>query len=126
MSASISARYREAMFDGPGSTDWIRQGWRGLRQYGKRAALAIEDGDVVLKAQMIARANALLDVMTGILDTDGDAPLGGQLMDIYTSLRMSLLRANISDDLAALRDFDTALSELDRDMLKIAESFRTK
>jgi len=112
------------MFDEAGSTDWIRQGWRGLRQYGRQAAAAIEAGDPILKARMIFRANALLDVMTGILDSEDEAALGVRLMKIYTALRLSLLRANVSDDLEALADYDTALTELDRDMLKLAESAR--
>jgi len=124
MSASITSRYRETMFDGAGSTDWIRQGWRGLRQYGRQAAAAIEAGDPILRAQMIFRANALLDVMTGILDSEDEAALGVRLMKIYTALRLSLLRANVSDDIEALVDYDTALAELDRDMLKLAESAR--
>jgi flagellin-specific chaperone FliS len=125
MSASITTRYREAMFDGEGSTDWIRQGWRGLRHYGRRASAAIQAGNIIEKADMISRANALLDVMTGILDTGPDSGLGLKLMNIYTALRLALLKANATNDLAALADYDTALTELDRDMLKLAESALT-
>jgi flagellin-specific chaperone FliS len=125
MSASITARYREAMFDGEGSLDWIRQGWRGLRHYGRRAAAAIQSGNTLEKADMIGRANALLDVMTGILDSSSPTGLGFKLTEIYTALRLALLRANATNDLAALADYDSALTELDRDLLKLAESALT-
>ncbi|WP_298285818.1 flagellar protein FliS [Acidocella sp.] len=114
--------YRAAMFDGPADISWLRQGWRGLRQYGRRAKAAIVAGDVALKAEMIAKADGLLTFMVGILDTSEGTTLGGALMTIYSALRFTLLRANVENDLAALDDFEAALMLLDQDMKMSAES----
>lgn len=119
---AISATYRAAMFDGEPGIDWLRQGWRGLRQYGRRARVAIEQKDQITKALMIARADELLNIMSGVLDTAEGATLGPALMTIYSALRFTLLRANTENSLEALRDFETALSLLDRDMMKTSES----
>jgi flagellin-specific chaperone FliS len=110
------------MFDGTADLAWLRQGWRGLRQYGRRARLAIEEGDTATKAAMIARADALLTVMSGILDTSEGTTLGPALMTIYAALRFTLLRANTEDSVTALQDFEAALAILDRDMIETSES----
>jgi flagellin-specific chaperone FliS len=118
--------YRATMFDGMADLAWLRQGWRGLRQYGRRACTAIEAGDTATKAAMIARADELLTVMSGILDTSDGTTLGPALMTIYSALRFTLLRANTEanpeDSIAALQDFEAALAILDRDMIKSSES----
>jgi flagellin-specific chaperone FliS len=118
--------YRAAMFDGTADLAWLRQGWRGLRQYGRRARLAIEENDTATKAAMIARADELLNVMSGILDTSEGSTLGPALMTIYAALRFTLLRANTETIMAtaasALEDFEAALAILDRDMIKPSES----
>ncbi len=118
--------YRATMFDGAPDISWLRQGWRGLRQYGRRARTALEQGDTMEKAAMLARADELLTVMSGILDTGAEATLGPALMLIYSALRFTLLRANTAantkDSLEALADFDRALAILDRDMIKSSES----
>lgn len=114
--------YRAGMFDGKADISWLRQGWRGLRFYGRMAKAAIEAGDIAAKADMINRADALLDVMAGILDTEPGTTLGPALMTIYTALRFTLFRANIENDPSALDDFETALAILDRDMIKSSES----
>lgn len=118
--------YRATMFDGMADLAWLRQGWRGLRQYGRRACAAIEAGDAATKAAMIARADELLTVMSGILDTSDGTTLGPALMTIYSALRFTLLRANTEanpeDSVAALQDFEAALAILDRDMIKSSES----
>lgn len=114
--------YRATMFDGAADLAWLRQGWRGLRQYGRRARLAIEEHDPATKAAMLARADELLTVMSGILDTSEGAILGAALMTIYSALRFTLLRANTEtgteNSIAALQDFEEALAILDRDMIK--------
>ncbi len=110
------------MFDGDADVNWLRPGWRGLRLYGRRAKAAIEAGDLATKAEMIARADELLNVMTGILDTENGTTLGPALMTIYTALRYTLLRANTENNIPALDDFETALAFLDRDMIKSSES----
>jgi flagellar biosynthetic protein FliS len=114
--------YRAGMFDGKTDISWLRQGWRGLRFYGRKAKAAIEAGDIAVKADMISRADQLLNVMTGILDTESGTTLGPALVTIYTALRYTLLRANIGNDISALDDFETALAILDRDMTKSSES----
>jgi flagellar biosynthetic protein FliS len=114
--------YRAGMFDGEAGIEWLSQGWRGLRQYGRKAKAAIEAGDVTTKAAMIARADQLLNVMTGILESEPGSALGAALMTIYTALRFNLLRANIENNTAALDDFEAALAILDRDMIKSSES----
>ncbi len=119
---AINTTYRAAMFDGEPGLHWLRQGWRGLRQYGRRARTAIEQDDQPTKAQMIARADELLNVMSGVLETTQDTTLGPALMTIYTALRFTLLRANAENSLEALQDFDAALSLLDRDLIKTSES----
>jgi flagellin-specific chaperone FliS len=110
------------MFDGTADISWLRQGWRGLRQYGRRARLAIEQNDTATKAAMIARADELLNIMSGILDTSEGTSLGPALMTIYAALRFTLLRANTENSLDALADFEAALAILDRDMIKSSES----
>jgi flagellin-specific chaperone FliS len=118
--------YRATMFDGAADLAWLRQGWRGLRQYGRRARLAITENDGATKAAMLARADELLTVMSGILDTSEGATLGPALMTIYSALRFTLLRANTETEtensIAALQDFEAALAILDRDMIKSPES----
>ncbi|OYV26602.1 MAG: flagellar biosynthesis protein FliS [Acidocella sp. 20-63-7] len=114
--------YRAGMFDGEADVAWLRQGWRGLRFYGKRAQAALAAGDHATKAEMILRADKLLDILTGILDTESEASLGPALMTIYTALRYNLFRANAENNPAALEDFETALAILDRDMIKASES----
>ncbi len=118
----IRTTYRAAMFDGEPGLHWLRQGWRGLRQYGRRARTAIEQGDQATKALMIARADELLNLMSGVLDTAEGTTLGPALMIVYAALRFTLLRANTENSLEALRDFDAALALLDRDMIKTSES----
>lgn len=118
---AVSALYRASLFDGAPSLSWLQLGWRGLRYYGRRAAKAIAAGDVATKAQMIARADELLTVMSGILDTSTSTVLGPALMTIYSALRFSLFRATTENSLEALRDYDVALSLLDRDLVRTPE-----
>ncbi|WP_297494896.1 flagellar protein FliS [Acidocella sp.] len=118
----LISTYRASMFDGAADLAWLRQGWRALRQYGRRAGLAIEQGDAATKAIMIARADELLNVMSGILDTSEGTTLGPALMTIYAALRFTLLRANTENSVSALQDFEQALAILDRDMIKSSES----
>lgn len=114
--SSISTIYRATMFDGDLGLQTLQQGWRALRYYGKRARLAIENGDIPTKAEMISRADELLNVMSGVLDTTENARLGNSLMVIYSALRFTLFRANTENSAEALRDYDVALSLLDQDM----------
>ena len=86
------------------------------------ARLAIEQGDIATKAAMLARADELLTVMSGILDTSEGTTLGPALMTIYSALRFTLLRANTENSDSALQDFEAALAILDRDMIKLSES----
>lgn len=110
------------MFDGEPSLRLLQQGWRALRYYGRRARQAIEVGDIVTKSRMIARADELLTVMSGVLDTSETAKLGPALMTIYSALRFTLFRANTEDSLEALRDYDIALSLLDQNLAETPES----
>lgn len=119
---AINTTYRAAMFDGEPGLHWLRQGWRGLRYYGRRARASIEQNDLQSKALMIARADELLNIMSGVLDTTDGTTLGPALMTIYSALRFTLLRANTENSMAALEDFDAALSILDRDMVRSSES----
>ena len=119
---AINITYRAAMFDGEPGLHWLRQGWRGLRHYGRRARMAMEQNDQQTKALMIARADDLLNVMSGVLDTANGTTLGPALMTIYAALRFTLLRANTENSLDALQDFDAALSILDRDLIKTSEN----
>lgn len=122
MAMDMMTGYRAAMFDGKADLDWLRQGWRGLRLYGRKARAAIEAGDLAAKRDMILRADRLLNVMAGILETEPGATLGPALGTIYTALRYTLFRANSENSLSALDDFETALAILDRDMVKSPES----
>lgn len=119
---SISTLYRTTMFDGELNLRMLQQGWRALRYYGRRAKQAMEAGDLPTKAQMIARADELLNVMSGVLDTTENAKLGNALMTIYSALRFTLFRANTENSLDALHDYDVALSLLDRDMVNTSEN----
>src|ERR1700722_6404694 len=121
MMMDMIAGYRATMFDGETELDWLRHGWRARRLYGRKAKAAIQAGDVALKAEMVMRADRLLVMMTGILDTGPGTTLGPVLMNIYTALQASLLRANIQNDVAALEEFDRALETLVHDMLETPE-----
>ncbi len=70
---------------------------------------------------MIIRADQLLVLMTGMLDTGPGTTLGPALMKIYGVLQTTLLRANLQNDAAALDEFDRALETLVRDMLETPE-----
>jgi flagellin-specific chaperone FliS len=93
---------------------------RRLRVYGQRAKAAIEAGDVVLKANMILRADRLLTVMSGILDTSAGTTLGPAMMSIYDRLRFCLWKANSKNDCSALDDYDQALQTIDEEFLKLS------
>jgi flagellin-specific chaperone FliS len=121
MMMDMTAGYRAAMFDGATELDWLRHGWRALRLYGRKAKAAILSGDMALKAEMVIRADRLLVLMTGILDTGPGTTLGPALMKIYATLQATLLRANIQNDAAALDEFDRAVEVLVRDMLEMPE-----
>jgi flagellar biosynthetic protein FliS len=118
---NLISSYRASMFDGPAGIAWLRHGWRGLRQYGSQAKLALEKGDLVSKANVLAKADQLLTFMEGILDTSEGTTLGPALLTIYSALRFTLLRANIENDASALDDFEAALMLLDQDVKKITE-----
>jgi flagellin-specific chaperone FliS len=121
MSTDFINGYRASMFDGEPGIGWLRPGWRSLRLYGQRAKAAIEVGDIVAKANMITRADRLLTIMSGILDTGPEATLGPAMMRIYDQLRLCLWKANIKNDAAALDDYDRALQTIDQDFLKLSK-----
>ncbi len=108
--------YRAAMFDGQPGVHWLRQAWRALRHYARQAAEAIEAGDRLRQVDMIMRADRLLTLLTGLLDTSEDAVLGAHLQRIYTALQGALLRANSLNDAAELAIFEQAVDELSRSM----------
>lgn len=122
MTVQMLNLYRASMFDGLAGLNWLRPGWRGLRLYGRKAKAAILAGNTLEKADMLARADQLLTLLNGILETDNNSTLGTALMNIYTALRSTLLNANLNNDLAALDEFDTALAMLDRHMTMALES----
>jgi len=121
MTTEMVTGYRAAMFDGEPNINWLRPGWRGLRLYGRRAKAAILDGNFAHKAEMISRADQLLTLMGGILETGNGSTLGPALANIYTAMHLTLLRANINNDISALDDFEVALETLDREMLNHPE-----
>jgi len=121
MSTEIITGYRAAMFDGEPNINWLRPGWRGLRLYGRRAKAAILEGNVPHKAEMLSRADQLLTLMGGILNTGDGSTLGPALANIYTAMHLTLLRANVNNDISALDDFENALETLDREMSKHPE-----
>ena len=121
MSTEMITGYRAAMFDGEPNINWLRPGWRGLRLYGRRAKAAILDGNMPHKAEMLNRADQLLTLMGGILSTEDGTTLGPALASIYAAMHLTLLRANINNDLSALDDFERALETLDREMLNHPE-----
>jgi flagellin-specific chaperone FliS len=108
--------YRAAMFDGQPSIQWLRPAWRALRHYARQAAEAIEAGDRQRQAEMILRADRLLILLTGLLDTRADAALGARLLLIYTALQEALFRANTGNNAAELAGFEQAIDELARSM----------
>lgn len=110
--------YRGAMFDGEAGIHWLRPAWRALRFYGQMAAEAIEEGDRQRQAEMILRADRLLTLLTGLLDTRQDAQLGARMLRIYTALQTALFRANSRNDAGELAGFDSALEALARDLLR--------
>jgi flagellin-specific chaperone FliS len=116
MMTYMMSSYRAGLFDGEPGLNWLRPGWRGLRLYARKAKAAITAGDTAAKATMIQRADQLLTLMTGILNTGHGTTLGPALMNIYAALHQNLLRANLNDDTKALDDFEAALLLLDREM----------
>ena len=121
MMMDTTAGYRATLFDGDAELAWLRHGWRALRLYGRKAKAAILNNDMTLKGQMITRADQLLVLMTGILDTAPGTTLGPTLMNIYGVLQTTLLRANLQNDTTALDEFDQAIENLVRDMLETPE-----
>jgi flagellar biosynthetic protein FliS len=122
MTLSVLSSYRAGLFDSEPGLNWLRPGWRGLRLYARKARAAIEAGDIAEKCAMIDRADSLLTLMTGILDTGHGTTLGPALTNIYAALHQTLLRANINNDVSALADFEEALLTLDREMGHVFES----
>jgi flagellin-specific chaperone FliS len=120
MSTDFINGYRANMFDGEPGIDWLRTGWRSLRLYGQRAQAAIKAGDIVTKSNMILRADRLLTVMSGILDTAPGTTLGPAMMRIYDRLRFCLWKASIKNDSTALDDYDHALQTIDQDFLNLS------
>jgi len=118
--------YRATMFDEEAGIDWLRHGWRALRLFARKAREAGNQGDTALKAQMIERANRLLNLMAGILDTGSGATLGPSLMTIYSSLSATLLRANLENGTKNIDDFEQAVAKLSLDMLSAAETASAK
>jgi flagellin-specific chaperone FliS len=118
MSAEMMSGYRATMFDGEAGVDWLRHGWRGLRIYARQAQTALRTGDIARKAELLARADRLLTLMAGILDTSAGTTLGPVLQRIYGQLQIALLRANSGNDAAALDDFEQAVDRLGREMLE--------
>ena len=120
-SSDLIAGYRASIFDGEPGISWLRPGWRSLRLYGQRAKSAMEAGDVVTKGVMIVRADRLLSVMSGILDTGHGTTLGPAMMGIYDRLRFCLWKASSNNDCVALDDYDQALQTIDEDFLKLSK-----
>ncbi len=116
-----ASSYRASMFDGELSVDWLKPGWRALRLYGQRAKSAMQAGDMPMKADMLGRADRLLTIMTGILDTSEGTILGPALARIYSALRLALLDANIANSTGPLDDYDRALRTLDSEVTKLTE-----
>jgi flagellin-specific chaperone FliS len=116
MTTEMTTGYRAAMFDGEPNINWLRPGWRGLRLYGRRAKAAILDGNIPHKAEMLNRAGQLLTLMGGIRSAEEGTTLGPALANIYAAMHLTLLRADINNDLSALNDFERALETLDREM----------
>jgi len=117
----MTVSYRATMFDGEADVSWLRPGWRALRLYAQKAKLAIDTGDTAQKAEMISRADQLLNIMSGILELGPGSTLGPSLMRIYNALRLALLDANISNSSDPLIDFDRALRTLDEEVLRMSE-----
>ncbi len=122
MTMHMMAEYRAGMFDSETSLGWLRPGWRGLKLYVRKAKAAITAGDVAAKAEMINRADRLLTLMAGLLDTSTGTTLGPALMRVYDAIAQLLLRANLNNDTAALDDIEKALATLDHDMLQNASN----
>jgi len=74
----------------------------------------MEQGDIKTQAEMINRADRLLTIMSGILDTSDGAKLGQSLQTIYSALQFCLFKAIAEGSIQALDDYDMALSQLDR------------
>lgn len=110
--------YRAAMFDGEAGVHWLHTAWRALRYYARKAAEAIEAGDRRTQAEMILRADRLLTLLTGLLDSGQDAALGVRMLRIYTALQTTLFQANSSNDARVLAGFDEAVDALARGMLR--------
>jgi flagellin-specific chaperone FliS len=70
---------------------------------------------------MIVRADQLLTVMSGILDTGAGTTLGPAMMSIYDRLRFCLWKANSKNDCSALDDYDQALQTIDEQFLKLSK-----
>ncbi len=117
MTMHMMSEYRLGMFDGETTLGWLRPGWRGLKLYARKAKAAIAAGDIAQKAEMLHRADKLLTLMAGLLDTGAGTTLGPALMRVYEAIGALLLRANLDNDVLALNDIEMALAKLDQDML---------
>jgi len=121
MNIEMLTGYKSTMFDGDADLAVLGNAWRALRLYSRKARTAIQAGNITEKAAMIHRADRLLVLLTGILDTSQGTRLGPKLMSIYAALQRSLLQANLSNDVESLLDFEEAIDALARDMLRSAK-----
>ena len=110
---SIAGAYKTTsmMSETPDIT-WIVRGLRGVQTFLRRAILAIEEGDVAKKHQMIEKAGQLIMQLDALARSAGGS-LSERLSAIYTTLHVRMVTANASDNRAEMASILSEAQELE-------------
>ena len=94
--------YRQVGNQGLSSDRLVLLGLDGILEYLRRARLAIEQGDLVTKAQSMDKAYQLTAHLLASIDFENGGEIAQNLDSLYRFLLNQLAQANIFDDLQAL------------------------
>ena len=94
--------YRQVGNQGLSSDRLVLLGLDGILEYLRRARLAIEEGDLTIKAQSMDKAYQLTAHLLASIDFENGGEIAQNLDSLYRFLLNQLAQANIFDDLQAL------------------------
>ena len=94
--------YRQVGNQGLSSDRLVLLGLDGILEYLRRARLAIEEGDLTIKAQSMDKAYQLTAHLLASIDFENGGEIARNLDSLYRFLLNQLAQANIFDDLQAL------------------------
>jgi flagellar biosynthetic protein FliS len=105
------------------SLDWVEKGWRAIAFYLRTARMAIDKNNLAEKLEAVGKAERLLALLSAITPRDKDSALGSKIGSLYDTFQITLVNANADDDVAALKNIEAALAELEKIM---RATFNTK